>query len=35
MSVATNLSAEQAADGMARFANITQMPQEKIEIWAP
>ena len=30
MSVATNLSAEQAADGMARFANITQMPQEKI-----
>lgn len=30
MGIATNLSAEQAADGMARFANITQMPQEKI-----
>lgn len=30
MSVSTNLSAEQAADGMARFANITQMPQENI-----
>jgi TP901 family phage tail tape measure protein len=30
MGVATNLTTEQAADGMARFANVTQMPMENI-----
>lgn len=31
MGVSTNLSTDQAAEGMARFANVTQMPQENIE----
>ncbi len=30
MAVSTNLSAEQAAEGMAKFANVTQMPMENL-----